>query len=172
MTTFRGLAVLTAYAATIPLANWLIGQFGLWPVGFGLMAPAGVYAAGLALALRDGVHETLGTSGALAGIALGVALSLLVAPPKLALASAVAFGLSELADFIVYAPLRRRRLILAVALSGAAGLIIDSALFVWLACGSLGALPGQIVGKTWITLLTIGVVAAAHWARPRKPVMV
>lgn len=42
---------LLAYVGTILAANWLIATFGLVPVGFGLMAPAGVFAAGLALLL-------------------------------------------------------------------------------------------------------------------------
>lgn len=53
-------APLVGYVSTIFLANWLITHLGLVPVGFGLVAPAGVYAAGLAFTARDLTQETLG----------------------------------------------------------------------------------------------------------------
>ncbi|MFE3262023.1 hypothetical protein ACFXPS_42565 [Nocardia sp. NPDC059091] len=36
--------------------GWLIEQFGIVGAGFGLMAPAGVFAVGPALVMRDGVQ--------------------------------------------------------------------------------------------------------------------
>ena len=48
------------YVATIFAANWAIAAFGVVPVGFGLMAPAGVYFAGLAFTFRDLTQEKLG----------------------------------------------------------------------------------------------------------------
>ena len=79
-------------------------------------------------------------------------------------ASAVAFLLSEFADLAVYTPLARRRLVAAVIASSCAGLVIDSIVFLWLAFGSLEFLPGQIVGKAWMVLLSIPFVA---WLRRR-----
>jgi uncharacterized PurR-regulated membrane protein YhhQ (DUF165 family) len=76
-------------------------------------------------------------------------------PKALVVASAVAFFISELADFAVYTPLARRRLVLAVVLSSIAGIIIDSIVFLWLAFGSLDFLVGQVVGKAWMVLLSI-----------------
>ena len=46
------------YIAVIVGANYSIKQWGVVPIGFGLMAPAGVYFAGLAFSIRDGLHET------------------------------------------------------------------------------------------------------------------
>jgi uncharacterized PurR-regulated membrane protein YhhQ (DUF165 family) len=63
-----------------------------------------------------------------------------------------------LADFAVYTPLQRRRLVLAVVASGLVGLVIDSLLFLQLAFGSLDFLSGQIIGKAWIVLLSIPVI--------------
>ena len=157
-------AALTAYALTIVAANAAIGVFGLVPVGFGLMAPAGVYFAGLAFSLRDAVHEQNGPRRAVGAIVVGALLSALLSP-SLALASGAAFLLSELADLAVYAPLRRRSWWAAVALSNTAGAIIDSALFLWLAFGSLDFLAGQIVGKLWMTALAVGLVAL--WRQTR-----
>lgn len=161
--------LIAAFAATVPSANWLIGNFGtecipqgpcLLPVGFGLTAPSGVLMVGAALVLRDAVHEAGGIRAALLAIAIGGLLSWLFAPPALVLASVAAFLLAELADLAVYAPLRERRLTLAVLASGIAGSIIDSAVFLWLAFGSLDFMAGQVVGKAWMSLLALPLLYA------------
>ena len=166
-----GFVALAAFAATIPAANWLIGNFGtvcvpdgpcLLPVGFGLTAPSGVLMVGLALVLRDVVHEQFGARLAAAAVMVGAVLSALFASPTLALASALAFFLSELADLAVYAPLRKRRLYAAVLLSGLAGSIVDSAVFLLLAFGSLDFIAGQVLGKFWTTLAALPVLWALH----------
>lgn len=141
-------------ALTIVGANWAIATFGMVPVGFGLMAPAGVYFAGIAFTLRDLIHDTWGTRGVLAAIAVGALLSAFVSP-TFALASGVAFLLSELADLFVYAPLRERHWLWAVAASNAVGAVVDSAVFLWLAFGSVEYLAGQVVGKAWMTALAV-----------------
>lgn len=64
----------------------------------------------------------------------------------------MAFVLAELADFAVYAPLRKRQLTVAVLASGAVGAAIDSAAFLWLAFGSLAFIEGQMLGKMWMSL--------------------
>jgi uncharacterized PurR-regulated membrane protein YhhQ (DUF165 family) len=119
------------------------------------MAPSGVLMIGLALVLRDLVQRRLGRGVALAAIVAGAALSGGVAPPPLVFASALAFLLSELADFAVYTPLQERGLVLAVLASSVVGLIADSVLFLWLAFGSLDFLAGQILGKLWMVLLSL-----------------
>jgi uncharacterized PurR-regulated membrane protein YhhQ (DUF165 family) len=145
---------LVAYIATIFLANWAITTFGLVPVGFGLLAPAGVYFAGLAFTFRDLTQDALGRRWTYFAIVVGAALSGLISGP-LALASGTAFLVSETADLLVYTPLRERRWLTAVTASNVAGLIVDSALFLWLAFGSLEFLYGQIVGKMWVTGLAV-----------------
>lgn len=157
-----GFIALAGFGLTIPAANWLIGHVGtvcipegpcLIPIGFGLMAPSGVMMIGLALVLRDAVHSTLGWRWAALAVVVGAILSGLVAPPSLALASGCAFLFSELADQFVYAPLRLKHLPLAVIASGAVGAIVDSAMFLWLAFGSLDHLAGQVVGKAYAVAL-------------------
>lgn len=158
-----------AYLATIPLANWLIGNVGtvcipdgpcLLPVGFGLDAPSGVFVIGLALVLRDIVQRQYGPVVALGAIACGAVLSAFVAPAALVFASVAAFALSELLDFAIYTPLAKRRLVLAVAVSSAVGAVADSVLFLWIAFGSLDHVTGQIVGK-WqmIAIATLAIAA-------------
>ncbi|TGR71449.1 VUT family protein [bacterium M00.F.Ca.ET.194.01.1.1] len=166
----RKLALLVAaFAATVPLANWMIGNVGtvclpdgpcLLPVGFGLTAPSGVLIVGLALVLRDMAHEAGGAKAALLAIAIGGVLSALFASPALVVASVAAFILAELADLAVYAPLRERRLGLAVLASGAAGAVIDSAVFLFLAFGSLDYIEGQVLGKLWMSALAFALISA------------
>jgi len=169
----EGIVFLILFALTIPAANWLIGNVGttclpngpcLIPVAPGLMAQSGVTMIGIALVLRDLVQRRLGVGVALGAILTGAALSALVAPPALVVASAAAFLLSELADFAVYTPLARRRLITAVVASSLVGLVVDSVVFLWLAFGSLDFLAGQVVGKAWMVLASIPFVV---WLRRR-----
>lgn len=164
---------LAGFALCIPAANWMIGNAGtvcppdgpcLIPVAPGLMAPSGVLMVGLALVLRDMVQRRLGAGWAVAAILAGAALSATLAPAALVTASTAAFLLSELADFAVYTPLQRRRLVLAVFASSAVGLVIDSIVFLQLAFGSLDFLAGQIVGKSWMVLLAL---PAVMWLRAR-----
>lgn len=159
-----GVLAAGAFIGTIILANWAVQRYGVVPVGFGLMAPAAVYFVGLAFTLRDLVHDHLGRSGVLAAIVIGGAVSALVSP-AFAVASAVAFLLSELADFGVYAPLRERHWLGAVALSNVIGLVLDSVVFLWLAFRSFEFLPGQIVGKAWMTVLAVMVLALVRSRR-------
>ncbi|MER7937864.1 MULTISPECIES: VUT family protein [unclassified Streptomyces] len=103
---FALMLLTTAYAATVPAANVLIDQFGAVPVGFGLTAPAGVFMAGVALVLRDLIQEQCGYRSVLCCIAAGSVLSLVYASPGLALASVLAFALSELVDTYLYTRVR------------------------------------------------------------------
>ena len=164
----EGLVFLVLFALTIPAANWLIGNVGvvcvrggpcLIPVAPGIVAPSGVLMIGVALVLRDLVQRRLGIGISAIAVLAGAALSALLAPPSLVLASGVAFLLSELADLAVYTPLARRRLVAAVVASSMVGLVVDSMVFLWLAFGSLEFLLGQIIGKAWMVLLSIPLIA-------------
>lgn len=162
---------LIGYILTIVAANWAIATFGVVPVGFGLMAPAGVYFAGLAFTFRDLVQERFGRLWTLGAILAGAGLSVLVSP-QFALASGAAFLFSELADFAVYTPLRERHWLGAVVASNVVGFVADSALFLSLAFGSLTFLPGQVVGKAWMTLLAVAVLWAWRRGRVSEPLEV
>jgi queuosine precursor transporter len=151
-----------AFLATIPAANWLIGNVGtecipqgpcLIPVGFGLHAPSGVLMIGAALVLRDAVQQQLGIRWAFVAILLGAVLSAFFAPPALVLASVVAFLLAETLDLAVYTPLRERNLAIAVLASGVVGSLVDSAAFLFIAFGSLDYMAGQVYGKLFMTLV-------------------
>jgi hypothetical protein len=160
-----------SFLATIPAANFLIGNVGtvcipsgpcLIPVAPGLMAPSGVLLIGAALALRDALHERLPRYAVAGLIAAGAVLSLAFSPPALAIASAVAFLLSELADFAVYDRLRKRALWAAVLASGFVGAVLDSVLFSALAFGTVKWAPGLILAKCYASA---GFAAWKWWRR-------
>lgn len=163
------ISAILAFAATVPAANWMIEHIGfqpdpsgphLVPVGFGFSAPSGVLMVGAGLVLRDIVHELGGARAAFVAILIGAVLSWFIASPALVIASVAAFVLAETADLLVYAPLRKRQLGLAVLASGAVGAAVDSAVFLWLAFGSLAFVDGQIVGKLWMSLAALPVLYA------------
>lgn len=170
----EGFLFLTAFAACIPLANWMIGNVGtfcvpnngpcLIPVapafsGKAITAPSGVLMIGFALVLRDLVQRRLGAVYALGAIFAGAVISGLIAPPALVMASVAAFLFSELADFAVYTPLQKRGLVRAVFASSVVGLVVDSVVFLTLAFGSLDYLGGQIIGKAWAILFALPLIA-------------
>lgn len=163
-----------AFAGTVVAANWALNRWGIVPIGFGLMAPAGVYFVGLSFGLRDGLHEAGGARWVLGAILVGSALSYLVegggtipgGHAPIAVASAAAFLLSELADFAVYTPLRERQWTAAVVASNLVGALVDSALFLWLAFGSLTNIDGLIVGKAYMIALALPIVWAVRARRP------
>lgn len=174
--------VFGVYLATIPAANWMIGNVGtqfdadgphLIPVLPGVFAPSGVLMIGVALFLRDEVQRRLGTRWAFGAVAVGVAISWVLASPFLALASAVAFLVSETLDLLVYTPLKARGWHpAAVFASGTVGSVVDSVAFLLLAFGSLAHVEGQIIGKVLITAVAAVAVWAAERFRPVAPAVV
>jgi uncharacterized PurR-regulated membrane protein YhhQ (DUF165 family) len=167
-------AAILAYVTAIVAANWATDRYGFVSVGFGLTTTAGTYAAGLALLFRDLVQDTLGRVWVVAGITAGAALTAITAP-ALAVASATAFLIAELADMAVYTPLRRRGWARAALASGLVGAVVDTWVFLHLAGFPVtrDVVAGQLVGKAlWATALPVLVVAAVRQVRravPRNP---
>lgn len=157
-------AALACYITSIILANWLTAHFGLVPVGFGLLVTAGTFAAAFALITRDWVQITSGRRVVLLAIVVGAALSAFTSSRALALASGIAFLVSELVDLGVFTPLRGRSLPLAVLLSSVASAPVDTVLFLWLAGFGVTwqAVAGQFLVKTAIAL------AVAAWISWRQ----
>lgn len=163
--TLSGLGLLAA----VLTANYVTTNLGMAPVGFGLMATAGTYLAGLTFILRDILQDSAGKRASVAVIGAGAVLSFLVADPFIALASAVAFGVSELADLAVYTPLRERGYIRAVIASNIVGSLVDTVLFLTIAgFPVMMALPGQMAGKL---LVTAGFAFAVLLYRLRRAVI-
>lgn len=171
-------ALAALFIGTVIGANWALSTWGVIPIGFGLSAPAGVLFAGIAFGLRDGLHEAGGSRWVLACIAIGAVLSYVIEDAvtisgglaPIAVASGVAFGLSELLDWAVYTPLRERNWPVAVVASNVVGAVTDSALFLWLAFGSLDYIAGQIVGKSYMIAAALPVVWMIRRDLPRHTV--
>ena len=157
-----GIAV-ALFIATVVAANALTAAYGLIPVGLGMTAAAGTAAAGLSLLTRDWVHHTAGRTIVLICIGAGAVGSAVLAGPRLALASATAFAVSELADLLVYQRLRARGWIAAALASNAVGAPVDTVLFLALAGFPIWeAVPGQLWVKAVATLVPVTVVAASR----------
>jgi uncharacterized PurR-regulated membrane protein YhhQ (DUF165 family) len=156
----RAVLIGALYLALIVAANYATTRWGMVWV-FGLTATAGTYLAGATFAVRDSLQDAAGKYAALGLVVAGAALSYLVADPFIALASGVAFGLSELADLAVYTPLRRQGYAIAAMASNVVGAIVDTFLFLWIAGFPITGLvvSGQIVGKVAATLPIWALVA-------------
>lgn len=160
------LLTLAAFAGCIVAANAATASLGVvaW---FGVAATAGTWLAGLSFVARDWMHETGGPKWVALALAVGAALSALMSP-TLALASAVAFTLSETADWAVYAPLRRRGKVRAALASNVVGSVVDSAAFLLLAGFPLALLGTQVLVK--VAASTV-VVMGVRLAVLRQPVL-
>jgi uncharacterized PurR-regulated membrane protein YhhQ (DUF165 family) len=99
-------------------------------------------------------------------IVLGALLSYLIASPFIALASGVAFLVSETADLAVYTPLRRRGYVRAAVASNVVGAFVDTVLFLWIAGFPIAsAIAGQMVGKVAVTGAVVVLVLLARRVR-------
>lgn len=161
---WSGLAASATYVSSVVMANWASTHWAALLVG-SLIVPAGTLWAGVTLTLRDLLHEALGTAGVVGAIVVGAWLSWSLASPQIAVASVVAFAVSECVDSFIYGRIRGRSRLGAVVGSNVVGLVSDSVLFVPLAFGSFAAVPGQILGKAVATVLTVAVLLLAKTAR-------
>lgn len=165
-----GLAI--AFIATVWLSNWTLETYGVISV-LGVEFASGVLWVGVAFGLRDALHETAGRWWVAGCIVIGAALSWVLSDgatipggvTSIAVASGAAFLLSETADACIYDPLRHRHWQLAVIASNAVGAVVDSALFLWLAFGSLDFLAGQVAAKVAMIALALPIV---WWVRNRR----
>lgn len=162
-----GLAAL--FLAAIVAANYATSTYGMIPVGFGLTATAGTLFAGLTFVLRDPLQDRLGRLGVVGLIIIGASLSYLLSAPMIALASGLAFLVSELADMAVYTPLRARGQYGAMIASNTVGAFVDTVLFLAVAGFPIwSAVPGQMVGKLAVTAVAVVglVIARAVFRQP------
>lgn len=153
-----GAVALAVYIGAILAANILSAHYGLVSVGFGLLVSAGTYAAGFALLSRDFVHRYLGLPAVLAGILVGLFLSWFLATPALAMASATAFLIAEVADLLVFLWIRPRGFVRAALASNIVSAPVDTVLFLWIAGFPLmyESIVGQMVGKIlWATMVPL-----------------
>lgn len=178
------------YAGAIVLSNVLITHVGvpagpgthLTPVGFGLLAPSGVWAAAVSFPARDVVQRLtprwhgVPVVGILA-ILIGAAISYKISAPAVAIASGGTYLCSESLDCAIYTPLQKRHFVAAVGLSCTGAALLDSWVFLhWPAFPHWQHLPagwhsmlGLIVGKLWVIAVGTGIT---WWLRNAGPLRV
>jgi uncharacterized PurR-regulated membrane protein YhhQ (DUF165 family) len=145
------------YITAIVAANYGVSLFGPWS------APIIAFLLiGAVLTLRDKLHDLYGPRTVMWLILLGTVISVLFggSMARIALAGALAFTVSELADTGVYHVLRKQPWLRRVNVSNTAGAAVDSILFPSLA---FGGFPVAIVllqfaaktagGALWALLL-------------------
>ena len=155
------------FVGLVVLANWLASAYIVRVPLTDYYAPAGVFAIGGVLVLRDwlqqlkGLWWTMPLVYAAGLISWGVGdLAGWTGLERIAVASVVAFSISETVEALVFTPLRNRSLTAGVLVSATAGNALDSFLFLWIAFGSQAFFMGQLTGKMEViaigTALTFG----------------
>lgn len=134
------------YVLLIPLVNWSFAHVPTLPMPDGGAWSPMAIVTGLVLVVRDFAQREIGHA-IFIPLFIGIGLSFFMAPPEIALASAAAFGISEMVDWFVYT-VSKRPLSQRVLISSCFSAPLDSAVFWMLA--SL-AVPGVF---TWSTVLT------------------
>lgn len=102
-----GAVAMIGYLLSVVAANFASAHWPTLAVG-GLVVPAGTVFAGTSLTARDLVHDRLGACGVVVGITAGAGLSAVLASPQIAVASVVAFTVSEIVDALICTRLRPR----------------------------------------------------------------
>lgn len=149
------------YVLSIVLANFFVAWFGLVTM-FGLTFPAGALFIGLTFSIRDFVQREFGhakvwyfmIASTIVTAIMGPALSHLPIPLwKVALASGVAFVVSEAMDWAVFYILKKD-IIWRICISNIFSTPIDSILFVGIAFGSWSFLAPPVYGQTIVKYLS------------------
>jgi len=151
--------LIAVYVAAMTTANLLVWWLGPWVSPFNAFA-----LIGLDLTMRDVLHERLGRVEMFGVIVIGGTLTWIVNPAtaRIAVASAIAFTLAALADWIAYSLLRERSWLVRVNGSNVVGAAVDSVIFPTLAFGAL--LPAIIALQ-----FAAKAAGGALWALVLKP---
>lgn len=163
----RFLALAVAFVGLVVVANWLASRYLVRVPLTSYLAPAGVFCIGGVLVLRDWMQQLKGVWKTMPLVYAAGVLSWLIGDvagwtslEKIAVASVVAFTVSETIEAAVFTPIRSRNLTLGVALSATVGNAVDSYLFLTLAFSSTAFFWGQFWGKSEAialgVLLTLG----------------
>lgn len=153
---------MAAYVITILLLNFGFSYVPMIPTAFGLISPMAV-VAGVVFVVRDFAQREAGHY-VLVAMALAAVLTFLLADPFVALASVVAFGVSELTDWLLYTvtkkPFHKR-----VLISSLISTPVDTAVFLLLISGLT---PGTFVLMVIAKMLAAAVIFFWYRAPTRK----
>jgi hypothetical protein len=137
----KGRAWALVYVALIPFLNWTFGRpeipkFDLSPWFGGIGGPGAqiffnplTIATGMVFVVRDFVQREMGHK-VLVLMALAIAWSFYYSWPVIALASAIAFAISESADWLIYT-FTKYRLSTRILISSAVAAPIDTTVFLY-----------------------------------------
>ena len=125
--------LIAVYILAMTVANLLVCWLGPW------FSPINAFfLIGLDLTLRDVLHERISKLGMFGVIVAGGIITLLVNPAasSIAIASAVAFAVSAVADWVTFSALHKHSWLVKSNGSNAVGAAVDSVIFPTLAFGS------------------------------------
>lgn len=149
------------YVATVVLVNIGFSYVPMIETAIGLLSPMAV-VVGAVFVIRDFAQRRSGHLVLIAMVAATV-LSYILADPFVAIASAIAFASSELADYLIYSftkrPFRER-----VLYSSLISAPIDTAVFLF-------GINGFTVGTFVLMVLSKLIAAAFIWFTYREPVV-
>lgn len=178
---FRGRFWAFLYFATIPFLNWSFGvvdSFTLAPPGEmferGIELHPLTVVTGLVFVFRDFVQRQMGHR-VLIVMALAIAWSFYYAWPVIALASGIAFAISEITDWLIFT-FTRYRLSTRIILSSAVAAPVDTTIFLYGADLArqmkLGDEPGNMLHlANWIVFVVgkmVGAVIISYMIRQRE----
>jgi hypothetical protein len=182
----KGRAWAFAYVALIPLLNWSFGKSqgieidvtslfsGLFGSGQHIIFNPLTVATGMVFVVRDFVQREMGHR-VLVLMALAVAWSFYYSWPVIALASGIAFAISETADWLIFT-FTKYRLSTRILLSSALAAPVDTTVFLFGADLArqmqLGDPPGNMFNlPNWILFILgkmIGAVIVSWMIRRRE----
>ena len=165
-----GSVALAGFLASIPFANWWLKNNGMWISPLLGPLPSALWVVAISFVLRDIAQITLGKTFAWVAILIGTVLSWVLASPTLAVASGVAFLISESTDAAIFTPLANRgRFLLGVTISGYIAGFIDSAVFLKIAFGSFSGWWQLGIAKAAVVCVASVFAWGARYALLRKP---
>lgn len=147
-----------AYVSSVVAVNWAFTVLPMISTPWGPISPGTVLVGGIFI-LRDFSQREIGHR-VLGATLLGIGISYVMADPFVALASAAAFGASEIVDWAIYT-VTRRPFKQRVVASSLVSVPVDTAVFL----GMLGWLsfPGFVLmcATKWIALGALALPAPA-----------
>lgn len=179
----KGRAWAVLYVALIPFLNWsfgIISEFPLMDAGQSDLFPKGIslhpmtMVTGMVFVIRDFVQREMGHRVLLV-MAMAIAWSFFYAWPVIALASGIAFAISESVDWLLFT-FTKYRLSTRILLSSALAAPVDTTVFLYGADLAkqmqLGLEPGNSLHiANWVVFVVgkmVGAVVVSYLIRRRE----
>ncbi|WP_370234740.1 MULTISPECIES: VUT family protein [Henriciella] len=178
---FKGRFWALLYFATIPFLNWSFGIIDPWAIAQpndlfekGIELHPLTMVTGLVFVFRDFVQRGMGHK-VLIVMALAIAWSFYYAWPVIALASGIAFAISEITDWLIFT-FTKYRLSTRIILSSAVAAPVDTTIFLYGADLArqmrLGDEPGNMLHwANWVVFIIgkmVGAVIVSWMIRQRE----